>query len=202
MRKIDKQTPLTDFSKFVSKNHPTRWEELPPAISSESRFCILCNEQDCLCGYSEIILEESPASSHIDHYYKRDLFPKKTYDWNNLIVSTIDEDFGGKYKDNIYKIGKGEYAQIFNPVVDDMSQFIEFSGNGEIVPLKGLEVSTISKIKKTIEVFNLNCISLRSRRKNLISQLNDCKDLPKEDLIKAFGSYGFISVVKWFLNTL
>ena len=59
-----------------------------------------------------------------------------------------------------------------------------------------------SKIKKTIEVFNLNCISLRSRRKNLISQLNDCKDLPKEDLIKAFGSYGFISVVKWFLNTL
>ena len=195
MRKIDKQTPLTNFSKFISKNHPTRWEELPPAISSESRFCILC-------GYSEIILEESPASSHIDHYYKRDLFPKKTYDWNNLIVSTIDEDFGGKYKDNTYKIGKGEYAQIFNPVVDDMSQFIEFSGNGEIVPLKGLEVSTISKIKKTIEVFNLNCISLRNRRKNLISQLNDCKDLPKEDLIKAFGSCGFISVVKWFLNTL
>ena len=202
MRKIYKQTPPTDFSKFVSKNHPKRWEELPPAISSESRFCILCNEQDCLCGYSEIILKESPATSHIDHYYKRDLFPKKTYDWNNLIVSTIDEDFGGKYKDNTYKIGKGEYAQIFNPVVDDMSQFIEFSGNGEIVPLKGLEVSTISKIKKTIEVFNLNCISLRNRRKNLISQLNDCKDLPKEDLIKAFGSCGFISVVKWFLNTL
>ena len=63
-------------------------------------------------------------------------------------MSTIDEDFGGKYKDNTYKIEKDEYAQIFNPVVDDMSQFIEFSGNGEIVPLKGLEVSTISKIKK------------------------------------------------------
>ena len=200
MRKIDKQTPLTDFSRFVSKNHPTRWEELPPTISSDSRFCILCNEQDCLCGYSEIILEESSGSSHIDHYYKRDLFPAKIYDWDNLIVSTIDEDFGGKYKDNTYKIKKNEYTQIFNPVVDDMSQFIEFSGNGEIVPLKGLQDTTISKVKKTIEVFNLNCISLKSRRKKLISELNDCKDLPKDDLIKAFDSCGFVSVVKWFLS--
>ena len=79
MRKIDKQTPLTDFSKFVSKNHPTRWEDLPSEISSESRFSILCNEQDCLCGYSEIILEESPASSHIDHFYKRDLWTDPFY---------------------------------------------------------------------------------------------------------------------------
>lgn len=202
MRKIDKQTPPTDFSEFVSQHHPKRWEQLPPKISSDSRFCILCNEQDCLCGYSEIILEESPNSSHIDHYYKRDLFPQKTYDWNNLIVSTIDEDFGGKYKDNTYKIGKDEYEQIFNPVIDNMSQFIEFSGDGEVIPLKGLEDSTIGKINKTIEVFNLNCTSLKSRRKKLISELNNCRDLPKRELKKAFGSCGFVSVVKWFLNTL
>ena len=60
MRKIDKQTPLTNFSKFISKNHPTRWEELPPAISSESRVCFLFNEHDCRGGDSVNINEESP----------------------------------------------------------------------------------------------------------------------------------------------
>ena len=136
MRKISKQKPLSDFATFVSKNNPTEWGQLPSKISADSRLCILCNEQDCLCGYSEMVLEEDSAFSHIDHYYKRNLFPQKTFDWNNLIVSTIDEDFGGKYKDNTYKIKTEEYQQIFNPVVDDMSQFIEYSGNGEIVPLK------------------------------------------------------------------
>jgi len=202
MKKINKQNPLPDFASFVLKNNPTEWRQLPSKISADSRFCILCNEQDGLCGYSEMILEEDSTSSHIDHYYKRNLFPKKTFDWNNLIVSTIDEDFGGKYKDNTYKIKAEEYQQIFNPVVDDMSQFIEYSGNGKIMPLNNLSEDVVNKVKKTIEVFNLNCSSLKNKRRDLISQLNSCKNIPQDEIKKAFSNRGFVSVLNWFLKVL
>lgn len=200
MRKINKQDPFPDFATFVSKNNPTEWGQLPSKISADSRLYILCNEQDGLCGYSEMVLEADSASSHIDHYFKRNLFPRKTFDWNNLIVSTIDEDFGGKYKDNTYKIKTKEYQQIFNPVVDDMSQFIEYSGNGEIVPLNNLSDDIINKVKKTIEVFNLNCPSLNNKRRDLIFQLNSCKAIPQDEIKKAFGNRGFVSVLNWFLK--
>ena len=200
MIRLNKQRPIQSFTEFVSKDKPTRWEQLPAPISAESRLCILCNEQDCLCGYSEVPLEEGSFSSHIDHYYKRDLFPKKTFDWNNLIVSTTDEDFGGKYKDNTYKIKAKDYQLIFNPVVDDMSQYIEFSRNGEIVPLKGSSDNIIKKVQKTVEVFNLNCRSLKNRRRDFIYQLDNCKDLPKDEIKAAFASNGFVSVLNWFLK--
>ena len=202
MRRINKQLPIPEFDKFVSRNHPIEWEQLPAQIRTDSRFSILCNEQDCLCGYSEILLEDNSASSHIDHYYKRDLFPNKTFDWNNLIVSTTDEDFGGKYKDNTYKIKANEYKEIFNPVVDDMSHYIDFSRNGDIVPLNGLDAALAEKVKKTVEVFNLNCTSLKNRRRDLIIQLDDCKDLPHNEIRKAFSANGFVSVLNWYLKVL
>ena len=198
MRKINKQFPIPEFEEFVLKSHPTEWKQMPTQIRADSRFSILCNEQDCLCGYSEIVLEDTV--SHIDHYYKRDLFPKKIFDWNNLIVSTIDEDFGGKYKDNTYKIKSEEYQEIFNPVCDDMSQFIGFSGNGEIVPLYGLSDGIVNKVKKTIDVFNLNCKSLRDRRRDIILQLEGCKDIPQDMVRSMFANQGFVSVVNWFLK--
>ena len=128
------------------------------------------------------------------------MFPKKTFDWNNLIVSTIDEDFGGKYKDNTYKIKAEEYQEIFNPVCEDMSQFIGFSGNGEMVPLDGLTDGIVNKVKKTIDVFNLNSKSLRDRRRDLILQLYGCKDIPQEMIRNMFANQGFVSVVNWFLK--
>ena len=200
MIRLNKQGPIQSFAEFVLKNKPTQWEQLPDTISKESRLCILCNEQDCLCGYSEIPLEEDSSSSHIDHYFKRDLFPKKTFVWDNLIVSTTDEDFGGKYKDNTFKIQAQDYQLIFNPVVDDMSQYIEFYRNGEIVPLIGSPESIIKKVQKTVEVFNLNCKSLKDRRRDLICYLDSCKDLPEDEIRKAFAVNGFISVLNWFLK--
>ena len=199
MRRINKQNPLPDFATFVSKNNPTKWEEIGD-LKYDMRVYMLCYEQDCLCGYSEIPIEPEKTKSHIDHFVKQEYDSKKIFDWNNLIVSTIDEDFGGKYKDNTYKIKTEEYQQIFNPVVDDMSQFIEYSGNGEIVPLKKLSKNVIDKVKKTIEVFNLNCPSLNNRRRDLILQLDCCKDIPQDEIKKAFGNRGFVSVLNWFLK--
>ena len=164
------------------------------------RFYILCKEQECLCGYSEIPLEPENDSSHIDHFVKREFDARKTFDWNNFIVSTIDDDFGGKYKDNTYKIKIEEYRLIFNPVIENMSDYIDYNGNGEIEPAKNIDDFHKEKVKKTIEIFNLNFRSLKERRKKLLIQLNSCKECKKEDLSLMFKDYGFISLTNWFIK--
>lgn len=198
MRKINKGQPFTEFSKFVRKNKPTKWEDLDGKVRSNSRMHILLYEQDCLCGYSEMILDET--NSHIDHYVKQEHDSSKIFDWNNYVVSTIDEDFGGKYKDNGHKIKKNEYSLIFNPVNEDMASLIEYSGDGEMIPVGGIQDNEKTKVSKTIEVFNLNHNSLKEKRRGLLKQLNSCSDLKDDDIKSAFKNSGFVSVVNWWLR--
>lgn len=199
MRKINKGEPYAAFSAYIAKNNPKEWKEIAD-LRFDMRVYMLCYEQDYLCGYSEIPIEPENTKSHIDHFVKQEYDSKKIFDWNNLIVSTIDEDFGGKYKDNTYKIKTEEYQQIFNPVVDDMSQYISYLGNGKMIPLNDLPKDIIDKVEKTIKVFNLNCPSLKNKRRDLIFQLNNCKDIPQDEIKKTFSNRGFVSVLNWFLK--
>ncbi len=201
MRKIDKEAPLSDFLQHIAKNNPSNWNDIPGDLRYNMRMHMLVYEQECLCGYSEIPLEAESTSSHIDHFIMRIHDPSKTFDWNNMIVSTIDEDFGGKYKDNTYKIQPHEYSQIFNPIVDDMAQYIEYSGDGQIVPKQNISPINAEKVKKTIEVFGLDNYSLKERRRTLLQQLNSYKDIPKEQIVRCLQASGFISVINWFIDT-
>ena len=202
MRRINKGVPFDDFVKYLDKHKPSKWEELNGELRYNMRLHILLYEQDCLCGYSEIPLDAENTSSHIDHFVKRDYDHSKIFDWDNLVVSTIDEDYGGKYKDNTYKIKQNEYAQVFNPTKDDMSQYIEYLRDGRIAPRDGIQDAINDKILKTIEVFNLNCRSLKNRRKQLLIELDSCSGLPKEELKHTFEKNGFISLINWFIGTL
>ena len=201
MRRINKGVPFDDFVKYLDKHKPSKWEELNGELRYNMRLHILLYEQDCLCGYSEIPLDAENTSSHIDHFVKRDYDNSKIFDWDNLVVSAIDEDYGGKYKDNTYKIKQNEYAQIFNPTKDDMGQYIEYLRDGRIAPRDGIQDAINDKILKTIEVFNLNCRSLKNRRKQLLIELDSCSGLPKEELKHTFEKNGFISLINWFIGT-
>lgn len=202
MRRINKGVPIDDFVKYLDKHKPSKWEELNGELRYNMRLHILLYEQDCLCGYSEIPLDAENTSSHIDHFVKCDYDHSKIFDWDNLVVSAIDEDYGGKYKDNTYKIKQNEYAQIFNPTKDDMGQYIEYLRDGRIAPRDGIQDAINDKILKTIEVFNLNCRSLKNRRKQLLIELDSCSGLPKEELKHTFEKNGFISLINWFIGTL
>lgn len=202
MRRINKGVPFDDFVKYLDKHKPSKWEELNGELRYNMRLHILLYEQDCLCGYSEIPLDAENTSSHIDHFIKRDYDHSKIFDWDNLVVSAIDEDYGGKYKDNTYKIKQNEYTQIFNPTKDDMGQYIEYLRDGRIAPRDGIQDAINDKILKTIEVFNLNCRSLKNRRKQLLIELDRCSGLPKEELKHTFEKNGFISLINWFIGTL
>lgn len=171
MRKINKGIPFCDFTHYVEANHPTDWSQLPGSISYAARCHILKNEQDGICGYTELCLSDN--DSHIDHYVKQSIDSSKIFIWDNLIVASVDEDFGAKYKDNGYKIKPNEYVDIFNPVVDHVELYCYFLVNGEIHPRNDILPSLFVKMQRTIEVFNLNHPSLTSRRANVVQNVHN-----------------------------
>jgi uncharacterized protein (TIGR02646 family) len=198
MRKINKLTPLPNFNGANYKNICNNWDcfhDKYEKIFQEARLQILLDEQNGLCGYTEIYINNE-EESHIDHYKKKNsaFYPRLVFDWDNFIVATKDSEFGASFKDNKCHgnnrgIQKTEYIEIYNPVTDNIKfTYDEF---GAIVEEEG-------KIKKTVEIFNLNCESLKIRRASIITTIqalkNDNNDI--EDIKASLENAGFLSVVE------
>ena len=198
MRKINKLTPLPNFNGSNYNGDCVLWtcrkcnqitfHNKYKEIYEDTRLQILTDEQNQLCGYTEIYINEL-EECHIDHYKKREFASALTFDWNNLIVATKDDDFGANFKDNSYSITQNEYDEIYNPIEDDIK--FEYNEWGEIFEEEG-------KIKRTVEIFNLNDNSLKERRKKLIKIINDYKksELDNEEIKSALNTYGFTSVIE------
>ncbi|SCD20200.1 TIGR02646 family protein [Proteiniphilum saccharofermentans] len=116
MRHIEKKNSPEVFQDFILKNSPAVWDDIHKSqLRIYEDICeVLLKEQNNLCGYTELPLN----NKHIDHYHKRVLYPEKCFCWDNLIMATLDDDFGARYKDK--QINRKEiYNEIFNPVVDN-----------------------------------------------------------------------------------
>ena len=197
MRKINKGNPHQPFSNYVAKHKPVNWEDMDGAIKRDSRNFIMQNEQVGLCGYTELPLNID--NSHIDHYKKRNLFPQLTFDWTNLIVAAVDDEFGANFKDNGYSIKAAEYSEIFNPVLDHSENYFSYTEWGEIVAKEGITNDEKEKAEKTIEIFNLKHPSLKSRRFTIIQMVKSCREqFTKQELLQLFNGQGFKSVIELF----
>jgi len=204
MRRIKKGEPVTTLTEYVEKNAGANWDTFHQDARDcylECRTQILIEEQNCLCGYTEISITEI-TDSHLDHYRKKSIFPDMTFVWKNLVAATLDSDFGANYKDSVFKIKKENYPEIFDPVEDDVQTFLYYNQRGEIEPLGVLDNKAKEKVKKTIEVFNLNHSSLRSRRETMIRQIRDCAELAIEQIMAAFSASGFQSVLDQEITVL
>ena len=202
MRKINKGNPIPGFNGNNFNNSCNNWSDFHrdhKDIFEESRSVILTDEQNQLCGYTEIYINEL-IYCHIDHYKKRSMFPELTFDWNNLIVATYDDHFGARYKDNKSGIQINDYNNIFNPVINNVENYFYYTTWGEIVPKYGISDSEKDKVKKTIKVFNLNHNSLQDRRKNFISMISCYGEMAKEDILTAIENSGFESVINQILE--
>lgn len=202
MRKINKGVHSTLFDNFVTNNSPTIWDDIhtegdPKDAYEETKLQILADEQSQLCGYTELPIKEL-RYCHIDHYRKRSMFPELIFDWNNLIVATNDDIFGARYKDAI--IENDDYNDIFNPVIDIVENYFNYTTWGEVTPKTAISNEDNQKVKKTIEVFNLNHKSLKDRRKNLVSIISCYREMEKEDILAAFENSGFRSVIDQMLE--
>lgn len=203
MRRLKKGSPVQAFKDCIRTDKPADWDAFSGGhrdVSQEVRLHILCEEQDSLCGYTELPIE-NPFKCEIDHFRKQDLFNALTFDWDNFVVATKDEVFGAKYKDNKSGITKAQYAQILNPVTDDAVHFFEYTVFGQIEPKHGLTKGEKALADKTIEVFNLTHESLRVRRYELIRMIEYYADFPAEDIQDFLKDLGFKSVVEQYINT-
>lgn len=208
MRKINKGSPIASFKDFRDNNPVADWnlDFSKPRCAGhitylDTRATILVEEQDCICGYSEIPIEDE-RYCHIDHYKKRNMFPEHAFNWSNLIAACNDEDFGAKYKDNKSDIKKTDYLKLFDPVTDSVQDYFYYNERGEIEPHPTLSDPTLqAKVQKTIEVFNLQDNSLVNRRKVIINQIKACAGLTKQELYDAMKFGGFISLIEQYTSS-
>lgn len=206
MRKINKDSVLASFTDFKNKNVGADWNinfSRPGCPGHptylETRLTILISEQDCICGYSEIPIENE-QDCHIDHFRKRSMFPEHAFNWDNLIAACNDDDFGAKYKDNKSGIKKSDYREFFDPVVDSVQDYFYYNERGEVEPHPELsEPAMQAKAARTIEVFNLQDKSLISRRKSIIQQIKACSNgLSPEEVLEALKFVGFRSLIQQY----
>ncbi|MCW2465063.1 retron system putative HNH endonuclease [Elizabethkingia anophelis] len=202
MKKINKQNPPKEFTDFVKNKKPSVWNDCDGDVKKVAKEYILLEEQDILCGYTEIYIDNEDC--HIDHYVKRSLDNKKCYDWNNLIVAVNDEDFGAKHKDNGPSNIKSlaEYNNILNPIIDNGDDYFEYSLDGKIDPISSLQGNALTKSDRTIEVFNLNHNSLKSRRSDLSKLIIDMRSggLDDDAIKLALEKSGFYSYTNYVLK--
>lgn len=182
MKKIEKGEAPTFFTSFIKKERPKVWNDIAP-IRSELREHILKEEQQGCCAYTEIRICNN-NDCHIDHFRTRNLFPDKTFEYRNLLVSCNSEDYGAKYKDKQVK-GKADYEGLLNPVDDKPAEYLEYTFTGEILPVEGNERGA-----KTIDYFNLNQRCLVNHRKQAIhSLLYMRKELDEDELVEVIGEF-------------
>lgn len=181
MKQIHKEDAPDFFLDFCHRNRPKVWEDIAP-IRKELRGHLLCEQGGC-CAYTEMRIN-SDENCHIDHYYTRNLYPEKTFDYRNLLVSCNSENYGAKYKDKQVK-GKDDYKKLINPIEDNPSDYMEYTFMGEVQALDGNE-----RGKATIECFHLNERNLLNRRKNAICSFVSMKhDFNEDELVEIVGEF-------------
>ena len=169
---------LTDF---VKHKRPKVWEDIN-SIRRELRKHIL-EEQNNLCAYTELRIN-AVEECHIDHYHTRNLYPGKTFLYENLLVSCNVEEYGAKHKDKQVR-SKKDYESLINPVKEDPTDYMDFGLTGKVQP-----VEDCAKGKQTISFFNLNENSLVERRKTAVTCMLLMKDfLTEDEMVESIGEF-------------
>lgn len=189
-----------DALKQVRREKRT-WDNLSSEQRNEIRQC-LAEWQHHLCAYCErpIKTESIPPTCHIEHFLKRDLFPKNALDWDNLFLSCSNEDTCGKAKDKSIKRNDAQKNEaLIAPGKACASIFVVTRlgrmGVHEACPQELRECAQL-----TIDIFNLNDIKLVSQRKRIFDcyQYLNADDFSPQDqkelLIAIIGKEGFPSV--------
>ncbi len=182
MKHIAKGQPLKAFADSVSKLNPANWEDLhekAPYVIGQSKECIAINEQNLLSGYTEMPLSLK-EDMHIDHFFKRALFPSKIFDWDNFVVDDHNANYGADYKDRHTQDAK-DYQYIINPVTEHPEDMMTYDyPDFKIVPNNHIDEADKYRVRFTVDRFNLNHASLTRKRfdiykviESVISQLSD-----------------------------
>jgi len=126
-----------------------RHEEIKEAVFSSS---------DNKCCFCESKLEEINGYPEIEHFKPKSIYPVNCFEWENLMPICRNCNGSKKNHDPICE-------PIINPYIDNPEEFLEFKN------LKIRALNADLKGKKTIEVCNLNRLSLLEKRSKLLLEL-------------------------------
>lgn len=197
MRKIIKQEPEF-FTKYI-KSFSGDWSECSKEIGFQIREYILHNssEQMGQCAYTELAIQPDSKSSHIDNLLKQKHFPNMKFEWNNLFVSTNNNKFGAKHKDQDAQLNKENNRLLINPAIDNPSDYFTYHTWGEVIPKESNHESLkYKRAKLTIEAFNLNHQSLMAQRMQIFHYLTEYSNFTLDEIKECIPK--FHSFVDWY----
>ena len=164
-------------------------------IRPKLREYILLEEQNLLCAYCEKEIDDNPSNSNIDHFKLKagHLFPEKTLDYNNLLVSCNTRGRCSDYKDK-HILSKEVYSNIVNPITENPDDFFDYLITGRIVAIENNP-----KAEFTIDIFQLgkNRDEPLSRQREELAKALNFTNLSLDEVYDIFGNefYSFIKVI-------
>jgi len=161
------------------------------SIRARLREYILVQEQNLMCAYCEKEIDSEKENSNIDHFKLRagHLYPEKTLEYDNLLVSCSSKGRCSSHKDS-HISSKEDYEKIVNPVIEDPDDFFDYMPTGSIVAKDDSE-----KARFTIDIFQLNQAGLIEQRLYLTRSLKGL-NLSLEEILQIFNEFhSFIKII-------
>ena len=196
MKRINKNTEPEGL-KYARDNNLT-WEDFHTQCQTMYVECReqAFNEQEGECAYTGMPLTKKEIV-HLDHFKKKSIYPRLTFDWSNLFAAIKDNRFGSDYKDNHINENNATYYYqlLINPALDTPEAYFWYSNDGMVYPKDGLTSIDLEKANTTINLFNLNQSTLIHRRRQLWQILQAYRDLSIDVITSALKNYGFSFVI-------
>ncbi len=154
------------FRKWASRNSKANWSDFSASTDEEVKEIYnhlretLISQQKQMCCYCEIALIEN-IDAHIEHLMDKDNFPKKKFQFDNLLASCQYHDSCGHAKENKY------FEGMLSPLDEECQSKFSYTGNGRIIAVDESDEDA----EKTIKLLDLNCKRLVDRRKSIITTL-------------------------------
>lgn len=155
MQKINKNNQMpTNSAKWISKNKKADWKDLPNEYRQEINQQ-LNEEQHGLCCYCCQSLENKSTS--IEHLYCRDRYPKKCFNYDNLLLSCQTSKQCNHAKAN--------KELSLHPLMKECDIEIKINLAGELIAYS-------TRAEEAIQLLNLNNKKLCYFRKSLLDMIS------------------------------
>ncbi|AUW02643.1 retron system putative HNH endonuclease [Vibrio campbellii] len=168
----------------------------------------LLGQQYFLCAMTEFNINDfkSKADSkhgcHLEHIKPRSKFPELTFEYENIVISVLDDLDQRKFKQDFFigeeaeedlshqlwfgakaKDDELDEALFISPVEQDCQRYFAYiEHSGEIMPANGLEEDEVKRAEYTIKLLNLNHPYLKNQRyKRMQEVLEDIEELDDLD---------------------
>ncbi|PJK14603.1 TIGR02646 family protein [Lysobacteraceae bacterium NML07-0707] len=163
----------------------------------------LLDEQYHLCCYSELRADEEGLGYHIEHIENKSQNPGRTFDYTNLAACALSSDdlekpqtrsgnaFGGHARGKSGANGPVNMNQFILPHQANCARYFAYLSDGRIVPAISLSVQEKSRAQYTIDMLNLNCPFLVTRRRQWWREL---ESLEEEHLQKSWHLPDLIAI--------